>query len=108
MSGMFKMLEGELSVVYESGVYKEAQLATRNGELYVKAKGGFVRLYADGTTSAGSKMFLDTITLEGPFYKDRFGKLCIEPAADRKPLEAAKFITQSPDADASPRITKED
>lgn len=90
MSGMFKLIDGEVAVIVEGGVYKEAPLAIRNnGELYVKAKGGFVRLNADGTTSVGSKCRLDTLALDTPLYKDRFGKLCVAEAKDRKPIEAA-------------------
>lgn len=90
MSGMFQISEGETAVIREGGVYKEVQLATRNnGELYVKAKGGFVRLYADGSTSAGSKCAIDTLALDKPLYKDRFGKLCVAPGTNRTALETA-------------------
>ena len=89
MSRMFKPIEGEIAVTVENGVYKEAALATRNnGELYVKAKGGYLRLYADGSTSGGSKCYLDTLALDAPLYKDTFGKLCIADGEKRKPLEA--------------------
>lgn len=89
MSGMFKLIENEIAIIAEGGVYKEVPLAVRNnGELYVKMKGGFVRLYADGTTSVGSKCRLDTLHLDASLHKDRFGKLCIGPADDRKPLTA--------------------
>lgn len=87
MSGMFKLIEGETAVIREGGIYKEVALATRNdGELYVKAKGGFVRLYADGSTSAGSRCTLDTLALDAPLFKDRLGKLCIGGGDKRKPL----------------------
>jgi hypothetical protein len=87
---MFQIIEGETAVIREGGVYKEVQLATRNGgELYVKAKGGFVRLYADGSTSAGSKCAIDTLALDTPLFKDRLGKLCIAPGENRTALETA-------------------
>lgn len=89
-SRMFQLIEGEVAVIREGGVYKEVPIATRNnGELYVKAKGGFVRLYADGSTSVGSKCAIDTIAINATLYKDRFGKLCVEPADDRKALDNA-------------------
>jgi len=89
MSGMFKIIEGETAVIREGGVYKEVLLATRNnGELYVKAKGGFVRLYADGSTSAGSRCVLDTIVFDTPLYKDRVGRLCTATAKGRVALDA--------------------
>ena len=84
---MFQTLEGELAVTVENGVYKEATLATRNnGELYVKAKGGFLRLYADGSTSGGSKCRLDTLHLDVALFKDKLGKLCISPDLDTRTL----------------------
>lgn len=93
MSGMFQIIEGEMAVVREGGVYKEVELATRNnGELYVKAKGGFVRLMADGTSSLGSKLTLDTLTLDAAYHKDRLGKLCISAAPDRKALAEPTFL----------------
>lgn len=78
MSGMFKLMEGQIAVIVERGVYKEVEIATRNGgELYVKAKGGFIRLHADGSTSVGSKCRVDTLSIGGQrFYTDRYGKLC--------------------------------
>jgi len=88
MSGMFKLIEGELAVTVENGVYKEGALATRNnGELYVKAKGGFLRLYADGSTSGGSKCYVDALALDAPLFKDRLGKLCIAAGDGRKALD---------------------
>lgn len=90
MAGMFQIIEGEVAVVRQGGVYKEVPLATRNnGELYVKMNGGFVRLYADGSTSLGSKVSLDTLALDAPLHKDKFGKLCVAPDKDRKPVESA-------------------
>lgn len=87
---MFQIIEGETAVIREGGVYKEVQIATRNnGELYVKAKGGFVRLYADGSTSAGSKCTLDTLALDKPLFKDRLGKLCVAPGTNRTALGTA-------------------
>lgn len=88
MSGMFQIIEGETAVIRHGGLYKEVPLATRNGgELYVKLNGGFARLYADGSTSLGSKVMLDTLALDAPLYRDRFGKLCIAPAKDRKSVD---------------------
>jgi len=87
MSGMFQLREGEVAVIVEGGVYREVPVATRNnGELYVKAKGGFVRLNADGSTSVGSKCRLDTLVMDAPMYKDAFGRLSIAPGKDRKEI----------------------
>ncbi len=88
MSGMFQMIEGETAILSVGGVYKEAKLATRlNGELFASYGGGFIRLYADGSTSAGSKVRLDTLALETPLFKDAFGKLAVKPSEGRKALD---------------------
>lgn len=93
MSGAFRMLEGEAAVLYEGGVYREVLLAVRgNGELFAKAKGGFVRLYADGGTSYGSRCKIDTIFTEQPLYRDRLGKLCVSSGKDRKPVENPFYL----------------
>lgn len=98
MSGLFKIVEGELAVVRVGGVYKEVELATRHrGELFVKANGGFVRLYADGTSSLGSKLTLDTLTLDTQLYKDRLGKLCVAEAPDRKALAPNTYLSLGSD-----------
>jgi len=90
MSSMFEIIPNEVAIVRQGGVYKEVGLAVRNnGELYVKVAGGFVRLYADGKTSLGSKMTLDTLAIDARLHKDTFGKLCITPGNGRKPLEVA-------------------
>lgn len=88
MPGMFQLLEGESCVLRAKGVYKEAKLATRNGgELYASYGGGFVRLNADGSTSVGSSATLDTLSLVSDLHRDRFGRLALGTAADRKPLD---------------------
>jgi hypothetical protein len=94
VSGAFQILEGEHAVIREGGVYKEVDIAVRNnGELYVKAKGGFIRLYADGSTSVGSKCTVDTLAIDAEFHKDSFGKLCVAPGKGRKPLSTPpKFL----------------
>jgi hypothetical protein len=86
MAGMFKIVDGETAILRQSGVYKEADLYTRNeGELYAKVPGGFIRLYADGATSK-SNIMLDTLGLDSALYKDRFGKLCVADGKGRTAL----------------------
>lgn len=99
MPGMFQTLEGESCVLRANGVYKEAKLAVRNsGELFASFGGGFIRLNADGSTSVGSKATLDTLSLKSDLYCDRFGRLAIGSAADRKPLdEPPEYLALSKD-----------
>ena len=88
---MFKVLEGENAVLRVGGVYKEAKLAVRNdGELFASYGSGWVRLYADGKTSAGAKTALDALALDAPLHKDRFGRLCVTSGEGRKALPPAE------------------
>jgi hypothetical protein len=74
MAGLFQELEGETCILVSQGVFIECRVFTRNqGELFAKLGRGFVRLYANGTTSQ-SKARLDTLTVY-PLHKDSFGKL---------------------------------
>jgi hypothetical protein len=73
--GLFKQLDGENAIVVESGVFKQADLYTRDGYLYAKTGGGFVRLYADGSTSK-AKCRLDVLTFGKPLCVDKLGRLC--------------------------------
>ena len=50
-----------------------------------------MRLYANGSTSAGSKCHLDTITID-TLFKDRLGKLCSTDGAGRKSFNAEPFL----------------
>lgn len=96
MAGMCQLLEGESAVLRENGVYREVGLAVRgDGELYARAKGGFVRLHADGSTSVGSKCSLDTLSISTDLTRDRHGKLCIGSGPDRRSLagETPKYLT---------------
>lgn len=82
---MFAKLEGESAVIMIGGVYKVADLYERDGKLFAAASGGFVRLYANGSTSKPN-MQIETIAIDEALYKDRFGRLCVAPAEGRKAL----------------------
>ena len=84
---LFKHLEGETAILVENGVYKQTDLFVRNGGLFAKAGGGFVRLYADGSTSK-AKCRIDALLYDGDLYRDRLGRLC-GPISDAVPLEPA-------------------
>lgn len=72
----FKQVEGEAAVLVENGVYKQCDLFTRDGYLYAKVSGGFVRLMADGSTSK-AKCSLNFMSSGAPLAS-RLGRLCVE------------------------------
>lgn len=76
--GLFQEIEGEAAVIVEGGVYKQVPVYKRNGYLYAKVGGGFIRLYADGSTTK-PKARLETLTWENydTLGKDAIGKLCL-------------------------------
>lgn len=87
---MFKPLEGDSAILYQKGVFKQCDLATRNGYLFAKVAGGYVRLYANGSTSRDS-MKLDTLAVEGTLHRDRLGRLCDGSVTGCSPLSAPQI-----------------
>jgi hypothetical protein len=81
----FQEVEGEAAVLVENGVYKQVGLFTRDGFLYAKIGGGFVRLMADGATTK-AKLRLDFMSWTGPLAKDALGRLCSPDVAGAKRL----------------------
>jgi hypothetical protein len=76
--GFFTQIEGEAAILVQKGVYKQVDLYRRDGALYAKASGGFIKLFADGsTTSAATR--LDTLSYDGPLFKDPLGRLLVDP-----------------------------
>lgn len=87
MTGFFKQVEGAAAIIVEGGVHKQVEVYTRNGALFAKAAGGFVRLMADGSTSkAGGKMRLDFIAIDDPLARTGLGALCLSDAPGAKAL----------------------
>lgn len=85
----FQEIEGEAAVLVENGVYKQVPLYSRDGYIYAKIGGGFVRLMADGATTK-SKMRLDFMSFDQPLFRDALGRLCTETVSGAKQLEPAK------------------
>lgn len=85
--GFFQQIEGEAAVIVERGVYRQVDVYQRDGYLYAKFGSGFVRLYADGSTTK-AHCRLDTLSFEGALYKDALGRLCGSPMAGAKKLDA--------------------
>ena len=95
--------DGDCVYIKKNGVEKQVPLATRDGNLYAQAQGGFIRLKADGSTSVPG-MYFDAMEYDGPLYQDRFGRLCVQDGDRRKALvlaDAGKTIAQ---ADGSPGV----
>ena len=92
--GLFMEVEGEVAILIEKGVYKQVPLYMRNGYLYAKSGGGFVRLNSDGSTTKPSCR-LDTITYDQPMGIDPMGRLCdlaMTEGAKPIPKEKAQLL----------------
>lgn len=93
----FKEIEGEAAVLVNNGVYSQVPLYTRDGYLYAKSGGGFVRLMADGATTKSS-LRLDFMSWTGPLYRDALNRLCTDAVRGAKPLgtEQQKLLGGAP------------
>ena len=84
---MFKRLDEDEALIVENGVYKPAEIYAGPGQgLYIKAKGGFVRIKRDGSTSHPT-VRLQTLMREGPIYQDTFGRVCYTEGEGRREME---------------------
>lgn len=85
---LFKEVEGGAAVLVENGVFKQVPLYQRDGFIFAKAAGGFVKLMADGsTTKAGGKLRLDFLTIDEQLYRDPLGRLCLPSVSGASALE---------------------
>lgn len=82
----FKEVEGEAAIVVHRGVYKQVPIYTRDGYLYAKVGGGFIRLMSDGSTTK-DKTRLDYMTWSGTLKRDTFGRLCTPDVHGARALE---------------------
>jgi hypothetical protein len=87
--GLFREVEGDTAIIVENGVYKQVPVYNRNGYLYAKVSGGFIRLYVDGSTSKPKCRLshLDTVI---PLYADTMGRLCRGNVYSAKLLDESK------------------
>ncbi|MCW4115638.1 hypothetical protein NPA31_011755 [Aurantimonas sp. MSK8Z-1] len=83
--GFFQHLEGDAAILVENGVYKQADLYQRDGFLFARTSGGFVRLMADGSTSK-ARLRLDVLSVDQPLHRDAVGRLCLPTAAGARLL----------------------
>jgi len=81
----FQEVEGEAAILVENGVYKQVPVYTRDGFLYARISGGFVRIMVDGATTK-AKLRLDFLSWNGPLAKDAMGRLCKPDVAGAKLL----------------------
>lgn len=84
--GLFKELEGDVAILIENGVYKQVPVYTRDGYIFAKLGGGFVRIMSDGSTTK-AKVRLDTIMTEHPLMRDAVGRLCMAGVSGAKALD---------------------
>lgn len=82
---LFKALEGENAIIQRNGVYRQCDLYERNGQLFAKVANGYVRLYANGSTSQ-DRSRLETLAYDGPLYRDRLGRLTIREGEGTTPI----------------------
>lgn len=83
--GLFQEKEGDVAIVVENGVYKQVPVYVRDGYIYAKVNGGFVRIMADGATTK-AKMRVDNLLWEGELARDNLGRLCTPDAPGAKSL----------------------
>lgn len=86
--GFFKEVEGEACVIIHKGTYRQCPVYTRDGYLYAKVAGGFVRLMSDGSTTR-THTRLETISIE-TLTSSSTGKLALEGTPGTKALAAPK------------------
>jgi hypothetical protein len=90
--GLFKQEEGDVAVIVAGGVFKQVDLYSRDGYLFAKFGGGFIRLMQDGSTSK-AKCRLDTLLTDLPLYRDALGRLCTDTVTGAKALDDARRAT---------------
>lgn len=71
---LFTIIEDQVILRSTRGVYKQAKLATRGEFLYAATAGGFVMLYANGTTSSPTLRWEEIEGIEN-YRSGRLGRL---------------------------------
>lgn len=89
---MFKHMVGDEAVICCRGLYKQVPLYSREGVLYAKITGGFVKLRHDGSTTR-PEIKIDTLMVQGELYRDPLGRLLVEPLPGHLPLEPVRKST---------------
>lgn len=88
---MFQKIETDEALVVERGVYKVVGVYQGPDQgLYVKIKGGFVRLRHDGSTSHDA-VKLKTLCREGEIWHDQHGRLTVQGGGKRTLLQGNAY-----------------
>lgn len=74
----FKQAEGEAAILVERGVYKQCDVYLRDGYIYAKTGGGFVKLMADGSTTK-ARCRLVELSWSSNLFRDGLGRLMHDP-----------------------------
>jgi hypothetical protein len=81
---VFKKIDTDQALIVQGGVFKPVDVFEGpDGGLYVQAKGGYVRIYEKGATSAKG-VDIARLHRDGDLYRDQFGRLAVETGKDRK------------------------
>ena len=83
----FKEIEGEAAVLVKMGVYRQVPMYTRDGHVYAKIGGGFVRLMADGSTSQPGLRLEYLSWGTSALCRDKYGRLATVEHPDHVMLE---------------------
>lgn len=84
---LFHVVEGAQAIIAMGGVFKQVQVYSREGLLYVATSGGYIRVNSDGSTSKPKMhcQFLDlTDTKIGALGRTSLGHLAFGDAATIK------------------------
>lgn len=81
---MFTEITGAQVLLKQGGVFKPAKLYNMGGALFAASSGGYIRLYANGSTSK-DKVHFGERHFDGALTQDRFGRLRV----DADPLHLA-------------------
>lgn len=76
-SPLFHQLDNECVILRSKGVFEQAEVYTRKGELYAKKDAGYMRLVEGGKTSVPNVMWEDLTVINhtvGEFGRLRYAK----------------------------------
>lgn len=77
---MFTLLEGDTAILADKGVYKVVALYEFRGGIYARHGAGFVRLYANGSTSKGDGVRVVEMHTDMVLAQDSFGRMVMQDA----------------------------
>lgn len=85
----FREIEGAFVVLTTKGVYKPVPIYERNGFLWAKSSGGYIKLMSNGSSSKDG-VRIDELSLDDPLYQTQLGYLAVKPLPKAVPLEDKK------------------